>query len=161
MTCFQWRDKGVCAKHEAGTCEYAHPKALGNTGGPKGDGKDRGKKGKTGNSSSASGSKGGKGDSGNRSASPKRTVETDRSKLCPFHFNGECKKGKSCPLHQNGPCKFHSAGTCTKGDKCVFTHWNSNNGAAMPAVEPTSADGKALTGNAAKAAAAKKKADDA
>jgi hypothetical protein len=122
MTCFQWRDKGVCAKHEAGTCEYAHPKALRNTGKPKGDGEDGGKKGKTRNSSSASGSKGGKGDSGKRSPSPKRTVETDRSKLCPFYLKGECKKGKSCPLHHNGPCKFHTAGTCTKGDKCISTH---------------------------------------
>ena len=84
----------MCAKHDAGTCEYAHPKALRNTGEPKGEGKDRGKKGKKGNSSGSGGHKGGKGDSGNRSASPKRTVETDRSKLCPFYPKGECKRAK-------------------------------------------------------------------
>ena len=72
-------------------------------------------------------------------------------------FKGECKKGNKCPQHHNGPCKFHSAGTCTKGDKCLFTHWNSS-GAAVPAVDPKSGDGKPLTGKAAKAAAAKAKA---
>ena len=156
MTCFQWRDKGICTKHDEGTCEYAHPKALRNTGKPKGDGKD-GKKGKKGNSSNRSSSKTGKGGGDSSAASPKRTVETDRAKLCPFYFKGECKKGKNCPLHHNGPCRFHSAGTCTKGDKCFFTHWNSA-GAAMPAADPKSGDGKPKTGNAAKAAAAKAKA---
>lgn len=67
------------------------------------------------------------------------------------------KKGKNCPLHHNGRCRFHTAGTCTKGDKCVFTHWNSNPGEAMPAVDPTFADGKVLIGKAAKAAAKKAK----
>ena len=166
MVCFQWRDKGVCARHEAGTCEYSHPKASKGTGKPngKGKGKDNGKKGKggRGNSSSSGQPNGGKGDRGNRSASPKRTVETDRSKLCTFYLKGECKKGAKCPLHHNGPCKFHAAGTCTKGDKCLFTHWNASTGhnvAAGPVTDQQSADGKAKTGKAAKAAA-KAKADN-
>ena len=166
MTCFQWRDKGVCARNEAGTCEYAHPKAAKGTGKPPGkgngkDGKNR-SKGAKGDSSSSGRPIGGKGDRGNRSASPKRTVETDRSKLCAFYLKGECKKGNKCPLHHNGPCKFHTAGTCTKGDKCLFTHWNSSTGhnvAAGPVDDPKSADGKALIGKAAKAAA-KAKADN-
>ena len=159
MTCFQWRDKGVCDKHSAGTCEYAHPNALRNTGKPPKDKGKGGKKGGKGNSSGSGGHKGGKGDSNARSQSPKRTVQTDRSKLCPFYLKGECKKGNKCPQHHNGPCKFHSAGTCTKGGKCLFTHWNSS-GAAVPAVDPKSGDGKPLIGKAAKAAAAKAKAAD-
>ena len=156
MTCFQWRDKGICAKHDAGTCEYAHPKALKGTGKSKGDGKDNGKKGKKGHSSGPDGHKRGKGGGGARSASPKRTVETDRAKLCPFYFKGECKKGNKCLLHHNGPCRFHSAGTCTKGDKCLFTHWNVDKGANLAlgaTAPPTSGDGKPLIGKAAKAAA--------
>ena len=70
-----------------------HPKALKGTGKPKGDGKDNGKKGKKGHSAGPDGHKRGKGDGGARSASPKRTVETDRAKLCPFYFKGEFKKG--------------------------------------------------------------------
>ena len=82
MTCFAWRDKGECAKHAAGDCEYAHPKALKGTGHRKGGKGGKGKHGDTskGNSSGHGGKKGGKGDGG-RSPSPKRTIVTKASKL--------------------------------------------------------------------------------
>jgi hypothetical protein len=166
MTCFQWRDKGICAKHDAGTCEYAHPRSAKGTGKSKGGkGKDgKGKSGNQGNSSNSGKPNGGKGDRGDRSPSPKRTVVTDKAKLCPYFLKGECKKGNKCPLHHNGPCKFHAAGTCTKGDKCIFGHGKTTaapNLAAGPAPDPKSADGKALTGKAAKKAAAKAMVEDA
>jgi hypothetical protein len=78
-------------------------------------------------------------------------------------LKGECKKGNKCPLHHNGPCRFHAAGTCTKGDKCLFTHWNTDKGANLAlgaTAEAQSGDGKPPTGKAAKAAAAKKTAAD-
>ena len=158
MTCFQWRDKGVCAKHEAGTCGYAHPKALKGTGKSNGKGKDGGKKGKSGDSSSPGGRKGGKG-GGDRSASPRKTVVSDRAKLCPYFLKGKCKKGESCPLHHNGICKFHTAGTCTKGDKCIFAHPDKGNALALGSTaQSASGDGKSTTKKEQKAAAAKAKA---
>ena len=159
MTCFQWRDKGVCAKHDAGTCPYAHPKALKGTGKPNDQGKGGGKKGKSRDSSSPGGRKGGKG-SGDRSASPRKTVVSDRTKLCPHFLKGKCKKGENCPLHHNGICKFHTAGTCTKGDQCIFAHLDKGGSALAlgSTAQSASDDGKSLTKKEQKAAAAKAKA---
>ena len=132
---------------DAGTCPYNHPKSA------KGIGKGAdGKKGKTSKGSSTKGGKKGKtgdGDNKGRSASPKRTVETDLAKCCKFHLKGECKKGKDCKMHHNGPCKFFASGNCTKGEQCVFTHWNAKNTAAVVKPEVTAK------------AKAKAKADDA
>ena len=134
--CFAWRDKGECNKHTTGECMYAHPKAL------KGKGKSGSKKGKDGKGASkgkSSGSGGKKGESwkgGDRSASPKRTVVTDMSKLCKDYLKGTCKKGKGCSLHHNEPCRFFANGSCSKGDKCPFPHWNAKAAAALTEPKP-------------------------
>jgi len=134
MTCFAWRDHGKCDKKDAGTCQYNRPKSAKGVGkgggGKKGDPKGSSSKG-------AREGKSGDGDTKGRSASPKRTVETDLAKCCKFYFKGECKKGKDCKMHHNGPCKFFASGNCTKGDQCVFTHWDAKKTAAVVKPEAT------------------------
>ena len=160
MTCFQWRNWGVCAKHDAGTCEYAHPYASKGAGKSKGKGKDGGKKGNQRNSSNSGGPIGGKGSGGASAASPKYTVETDRAKLCPYFLKGKCNKGNKCHLHHNGICRFHTAGTCNKGDQCIFGHQSEGTNLALGSTAPSnSGDGKPPSGKAAKAAAKAAKAN--
>jgi hypothetical protein len=128
QVCFSWRNNGVCAKKEAGTCVYAHPmdvKGKGKPGGAKGDGKRS-------SSNSSRTSKGGKA-GGKGSDTPRKKVVTDLALLCRNFLKGKCDKGKQCKWHHNGPCTFHAKGNCNKGDDCIFSHQTPSNAAAAPA----------------------------
>ena len=146
--CFSWRNNGSCAKKDAGTCQYDHPKDAKGTGRPKGESKG-GKNGKQQRSSSnSSKGRGKKGDSGNRSPSPRKKIVTDTNLLCRICVEGKCDKGDSCKYHHNGACRFFAKGNCSRGDACIYGH------SATPAAP---ANVQAET-TAAKAAA--KKTDD-
>ena len=60
QVCFAWRDTGVCARKDAGTCIYAHPMNMKNIGKPVGD-KGKGKDGKRSSSTQSRSGKGGNG----------------------------------------------------------------------------------------------------
>ena len=120
QVCFAWRNTGVCAKKDAGACNYAHPQNQKNTGSPKGD-NGKGKDGKRSSSTPPRGSKGGKGQRQPGTPQGGKTV-TDPKLLCQHYSKGQCTKGKACTYHHNGPCSFHKKGICNKGDKCVFSH---------------------------------------
>jgi hypothetical protein len=146
QVCFAWRDKGVCAKKEDGTCMYAHPQKA------KGTGKSKGKGGKDGKRANSTSSRGGKGDGG-RSQSPSRgKMVTDPKLLCQNYPKGKCDKGKSCTRHHNGPCNFHKKGNCNRGADCVFSHHD----ASAPAAAAAAASDNVAPGP--KSAAAKQKA---
>ena len=154
QVCFAWRNTGVCARKDAGTCIYAHPQSAKNTGKPAGDkGKGKSKDGKQKRSSSSSRT-GAKGDARGRSPSTPRSGKavTDTKLFCQNFLKGKCDKGKSCKYHHNGMCSFHKKGTCNRGDKCVFSHHDPPAGAMRAAPATTELTPKT------KAAAAKAKA---
>ena len=145
--CFSWRNNGSCAKKDAGTCQYDHPKDAKGTGRPKGDskgGKGNGKQQRS--SSTSSKGRGKKGDSGNRSPSPKKKIVTDTNLLCRNFLKGKCDKGDSCKYHHNGACRFFAKGNCSRGDACIYGHSTTPAAPANVQAETT----------AAKAAAKKK-----
>jgi len=121
QVCFAWRNNGVCAKKDAGTCQYTHPKDVKGKGKP-GGGKGGG--GKGGKRSSSTQSRTGKGgaEGGKRSASRGKKVVTDTALLCKNFLKGKCDKGESCKYHHNGICTFHQKGNCSRGDDCIFSH---------------------------------------
>ena len=136
QVCFAWRNAGVCARKDAGTCNYAHPQNLKNTGRPADD-KGKGKGGKRSSSTqSRGGQSGGKGQGQPGTPRGGKAV-TDPKLLCQNYLKGKCTKGKACKYHHNGPCSFHKKGICNKGDKCVFSHHD-------PAAQP----GMAIAGTA-------------
>ena len=124
QVCFSWRNNGVCAKKDAGTCVYDHPKDAKGIGRPKGKGKDGCKNGKQQRSASnSSRGGGGKGQSGGgKPGSPRKKIVTDKSLLCRNFLKGKCDKGDSCKYHHNGVCTFFAKGTCKKGDDCIYGH---------------------------------------
>ena len=130
QVCFAWRNHGVCAKKEAGTCNYTHPKDVKGKGKPNGDKGGGGKGGKRSSSNqSRTGAKGGAG-GGKRSASPGKKVVHDVTLLCKNFLKGKCDKGESCKYHHNGICTFHQKGICSKGDDCIFSHHDKQVAAA-------------------------------
>ena len=107
QVCFAWRNIGICAKKEAGTCIYAHPNSAENTGKPSSEkGKGKGKDGKRTRSTSSRGGAG-KGGDRTRSPSPRGKTVTDPKLLCQNFLKGKCSKGKACTYHHNGACTFH------------------------------------------------------
>jgi hypothetical protein len=97
MTCFQWRDKGVCAKHHAGTCEYAHPNESKGTGKSKGKGEDGGKKGNQRNSSNSGGPIGGKGSGGASVAPPQTHSRNGQSQTLSIFPIGKVQQWQQMP----------------------------------------------------------------
>jgi len=157
QVCFAWRNTGVCARKDAGTCIYAHPMNMKNIGKPAGD-KGKGKDGKRSSSTQSRSGKGGKGQGQPGTPRGGKAV-TDPKLLCQNYLKGKCTKGKSCTYHHNGPCSFHKKGTCNKGDKCVFSHHDP---AAQPALAAAGGSDKTVVDPKATAtpkAKAKDKAD--
>ena len=153
QVCFAWRNTGVCAKKDAGTCNYAHPMSAKNTGKPsstKGKGKS-----KDGKRSSSTQSRGGKGkDRGQSPATPRGKTVADPKPLCQNFLNGKCSKGKACTYHHNGVCSFQKKGNCNKGADCVFSHSDPPAPAMASVVTPPKPEPKSA---AAKAEAKKAK----
>ena len=111
QVCFAWRNTGVCAKKDSGTCNYAHPNSAKNTGRPSGDkGKRKGKDGNQKRSSSTSSRNGKGGGRSSSPATPRAKAVTDTKLLCQNFLKGKCNKGKACTYHHNGVCSFHKKG---------------------------------------------------
>ena len=153
QVCFAWRNTGVCARKDAGTCIYAHPNNMKNIGKPAGEQKGKGK-GKDCKRSSSTQSRGGLGGKGQSQLGTPRggKVVIDPKLLCQNYLKGKCTKDKSCTYHHNGPCAFHKRGTCNKGDKCVFSHHD-------PAAQPALAVAGGSNNEPSPKAAAKPKAE--
>ena len=152
QVCFAWRNTGVCAKKDAGTCNYAHPISAKNTWKPSSTkGKGKSKDGKRSSSTQSLGGKGGK-DMTWSPSTPRGETVTDPKLLYQHFLNGQCSKGKSCTYHHNGVCTFHKKGICNKGADCVFSHHDPPAAALPVRPEPKSAAAKAE----AKAKATKK-----